>query len=106
MQRLRAKKQMRASVVGVAWYSDEESWREIRSTATDAELLEASFDDWVSMANKAIEEIEASGATVVRHPLVPSEFLVWCHELGKENNAASRSEFVAQTMRSQGASGA
>ena len=106
MQRLHTKKQMHATVIGVAWYSDEESWREIRSSATDAELLEASYVEWVAMANEAFKEIEASGAAVIRHPLVPSAFLAWCHALGKENNAASRSEFVAQTVQSTCASGA
>jgi hypothetical protein len=105
IQRLRAKKQVKAMAVSVTWYADEQAWSEMKSAARDPDLFELSFAEWEAMANKTFAQLKQSGINVVKYKVVPSEFLAWCLAHGKENNAASRSEFVAQKVQATGEAG-
>lgn len=100
IQRLRAKKQVK-KLAGVVWYADEQAWAEIKGKALDPELFEASYADWLDMANEAIASLEQSHVVVVKCPLLPSEFEAWCTVKDRGNNAPSRAEFVAERMHAE-----
>jgi hypothetical protein len=100
IQGLRAKKQVK-KLAGVVWYADEQAWAEIKRKALDPELFEASYADWLDMANEAIALLEQSQVVVVKCPLLPAEFEDWCAVKGRENNAPCRAEFVAERMHAE-----
>lgn len=100
MQRLRAKKQAKHTIISVTWYANADVWLEMKSAATDPDRFESTYEEWQSVVNEAIAEFEKNGHKVIKYNVVPSEYFAWCLAQGKERNAASRAEFVAQKNRS------
>jgi hypothetical protein len=94
LQRLRAKKRNKALIIGVTWYT-EETWAQVKATATDPERFESSFPEWKAMAVSALREFLRSGVQAVECQIDPQEFSLWCSQNNQENNAASRAEFVS-----------
>lgn len=100
MDRLRLKKARRNSVVGVGWY-DQENWAQVKETASDPELFEASYSEWLDMARTALTDIQKAGVNAVQFNIVAEELNIWCQANKKPNNAKSRAEFVAEKLRTQ-----
>ena len=51
--------------IGVTWYTEQE-WRLVRDAASDAERLEASYAEWVAMAEEATKDMLAAGIVTER----------------------------------------
>jgi hypothetical protein len=100
MERLRAKRQARSSVVGVTWYT-EEDWSKVKAAATDPERFEETYAEWNAMAIEAVADLKKAGVNTVKFFVIPNELLPWCLLHKKPNNAASRAEFVAEKLRGQ-----
>ncbi len=96
-QRLKARTRSQLLIIGVTWYT-EESWAQVKATATDPECFEASFKKWKAAAVKARSEFLRSGVRAVECQIDPEEFFAWCEQNGYENSSASRSEFVSETL--------
>lgn len=97
-QRLRARNLSRGSVVlGVAWYS-EEQWALVRSSATDLERFEASYAEWVAMAEDALQTMQMAGVTPVKVLVNSAELSAWCLAHGKPNDAGARAQFTSEKM--------
>lgn len=97
-QRLRAKNRSQSLLIGVTWYT-EETWAQVKATATDPECFEESFQEWEAMAVKARREFQRSGVRAIECQIVPGEFFQWCALHNQANNSASRAEFVSEKMR-------
>ena len=92
-------------MVGVTWYT-EETWTQVKATASDPERLEESFSEWEAMANSALREFLRSGIRAVQFQIIPQELFAWCVLNDKVNNAEARAEFVSEKMNSaRGAEG-
>ena len=48
-QSLKAKRRNQSLVIGVTWYT-EETWAQVKATATDPECFEDSFEKWKAVA--------------------------------------------------------
>jgi hypothetical protein len=96
-QRLSAKNRSQSLIIGVTGYT-EETWAEIKASATDPECFEDSFEKWSATALKARREFLRSGVRAVECQIVPQEFFDWCAANNCENNAASRAEYVSVTL--------
>ena len=105
LERLRAKKSARSTVLGVAWYT-EEDWGKVKAVATDPERFEETYTEWSAMAIGAVKDLQKAGANAVKVFIKPSELLPWCLVHNKPNNAESRAEFVSERLRSQSEAGA
>ena len=100
LERLRAKKHTRLTVVGVTWYT-EENWNKVKAAATDPERFEETYAEWNAMAIEAVAHLKKTGVNTVKVLVIPNELLPWCLAHSKPNNAASRAEFVSEKLRSQ-----
>lgn len=96
-QRLHAKKRHQALIIGVTWYT-EQTWAQVKASATDPECFEDSFKKWEAMAVAARREFQRSGVRAIECQIVPEEFFAWCAENAQENNATSRAEFVSVSL--------
>jgi hypothetical protein len=96
-QRLKAKKRSQALIIGVTWYT-EETWAQVKASATDPECFEDSFEKWKAMAIAARREFQRSGARALEYQIIPDEFSAWCALHGQENNSTSRAEFVSERL--------
>jgi hypothetical protein len=93
-QRLKAKNRSQAMIIGVTWYT-EETWAQVKASATDPECFEKSFQKWESMAIATRREFQRSGVRALECRINPQEFSAWCASHNQENNATSRAEFVS-----------
>jgi len=93
-QSLRAKRRSHSMVIGLTWYT-EETWAQVKATATDPECFEDSFAKWKAMAVAARREFQRSGVLALECKIDPQEFFAWCAENQQENNSTSRGEFVS-----------
>ena len=96
-QRLKAKKRGQTLVIGVTWYT-EETWGQVKATASDPELFEESFLEWKAMAVSTRRELQRSGVFTLECQMEPPEFFAWCALKKQENNAAARAEFVSEKL--------
>ncbi len=97
LQRLRAKKRSQSLLIGVTWYT-EETWAQVKTSATDPERFEDTFAKWKAMAVSARREFQRSGVRAIECPINPQEFFAWCTLNAQENNATSRAEFVSEKL--------
>ena len=99
---LRPKERPAPVSVGVGWYT-EGDWASVKATAVDAERFEASYADWVAMAEQALAQLRATGVAAQKSYVKASELLAWCLAHGLPNDAAARAQFVSEQGRpSQG----
>ncbi|HTH40108.1 MAG TPA: hypothetical protein VL968_04920 [Rhodocyclaceae bacterium] len=96
-QRLKAKNRSQSLVVGVTWYN-EETWAQVKATATDPECFEDSFEKWKAVAVAARREFQRSGITALECLIDPQEFADWSQTNQQPNNAAARAEYVSQKL--------
>ena len=98
LDRLRMRKVLRSHPkIGVCWYTEEE-WVKIKLNAVDPERFEASYQEWESMAIKALKDLQKSGISPIKVIVKADELMHWCEAHGKENSAASRSAYVAEML--------
>lgn len=95
--RLTAKRRSQAMLAGLTWYN-EETWAQVKATASDPECFEDSFPAWKTMANSARKELQRSGVRAIECHIIPQDFFDWCALNNKENIAASRAEFVSEIL--------
>lgn len=96
-QSLKAKKRSQSMIIGVTWYT-EETWSQVKATATDPECFEESFPKWKAMAVLARREFQRSGVRALECQIVPEEFFAWCALHSQENNSTARAEFVSEKL--------
>ncbi len=92
-------------VFGVAWYTESE-WSRVKAAATDAQLFEPSFKEWVAMAQEALAEMQKARISPEKVLINSNDLLAWCLAHNKENNAAARAEFVSEQLRAKSERGA
>ncbi len=103
LERLRAKKGQRGHMlVGVAWYT-EEQWARVKARAADPELFEATYSDWMKMAEDALEEVRRAVGNPVKVNVDADELAAWCLVQGKQNNSSARAEFASYKLRQRDA---
>lgn len=98
MSRTRIARSQPAVQFSVGWYTEQE-WAKVRAAAADPELFEASYAEWVDMAARAVSDLHAQGFTAEKSYITADKLLAWCLAHGKQNNSASRAEFVSQQAR-------
>ncbi|NRF72453.1 hypothetical protein HLB44_36440 [Aquincola sp. S2] len=92
---LRSKEKSQSVSVGVSWYTEEE-WQKVKAAATDADLFEATYSEWVAMVEESIKNMLVAGIIAEKVPIRADELLAWCLAHGKNNEAASRAQFVSE----------
>jgi hypothetical protein len=91
-------------VTGVAWYTSSD-WARVRATAVDPDRFEASFDDWVAMAEKALADLRQAGVAAQKCLVDAEELREWCAAERVSNDAAARARFVSEKLRSHSHAG-
>ena len=84
--------------VGVAWYS-KEAWQQLRKVASDPELLEPTYEDWVEMATASLSEVRAAGLSPEMIEVDISRLVEWCREQKRPIESSARAAFAAQILR-------
>jgi hypothetical protein len=97
-EQLRAKKsQGEGLLLGVAWYT-EEQWARVKARAVDSDLFQATYAEWVKMAEDALAEIRREVGNPIRVYVDADELAAWCLVHGKQNDASARAEFASYKL--------
>src|SRR5216110_2772675 len=96
--RRRYSKESVEAAPGVAWF-DREQWQHLRRVAADPERLEESYEAWVAMAERTINDLEATGMLIERVPVDTEELVAWCTGQSRPIDSSARAEFAARQLR-------
>jgi hypothetical protein len=102
---LRPKKPGPGLSVGVGWYTEEE-WAKVKAAAADPERFEATYSEWVQVAEDALAKLHSNGVNAEKSFIKAEELLVWCLAHNKQNDGAARAQFVSQQGRKAHEAGA
>lgn len=83
---------------GLAWYKPEQ-WARLREIAADADELEATFEEWLLIAEQAQRDFEEHFIFPEKVPVDVEELLAWCQKKKRPVDGAARSEYAAWLMR-------
>ncbi len=86
--------------IGVAWYR-EDQWQLLRATASDPEIIEETYQEWLGIAWESMERLKEQGLDPVRVDFDVHEFNAWCNRHKRNPNAESRSEYVTELLRKE-----
>lgn len=67
----------RKVITGIAWFRSDQ-WEMLRTLATDADILEETYERWVAIAKKTIRDFEREGVTARKVPIDVNELKEWC----------------------------
>lgn len=81
------------AALGIAWYR-EEDYQTLLGIFTDAELLPATYREWLRRAEKLELKEKLAGRAVVRAYIDPHTFPDWCRERGLNVDAKGRMAFA------------
>ena len=91
-------------VIGVTWYAEQE-WAKVKAASVDPERFEATYAEWIAMAEKVLSEMLARGIIAEQCSIKSDALLAWCLARNKPNNAAARAEYVSELERASHESG-
>ena len=83
-----------SSVIGIAWFKDEATYRRALAIFTDPENMPASFEDWEALVEKECELIKGNGNIALRADIDPETFVAWCSSHGFRADSKGRIAFV------------
>jgi hypothetical protein len=84
-------------VIAIVWYRPEQ-WQRVRDIATDSDELEASYVEWLQLAEAKFKELQSSRLRVEKVDIDSEKLIVWCNERGLENNGKARSLYAAERL--------
>ena len=85
------------TVLGIAWYSSDQ-WERLRHVVSDPGNLEDTYEEWLSIAEKALQDYAKTGAKIRRVHIDVEELVAWCKSKNIPLNGASRSEFASEKL--------
>jgi hypothetical protein len=85
-------------ITGLAWYRREQ-WPLLREEAADSEVLEETYEDWLSIAQKAVLDLAREGVRAERVEIDVEELLAWCRANNRPLNGKARAEFTTRQLR-------
>ncbi|HMV52076.1 MAG TPA: hypothetical protein PLD20_15135 [Blastocatellia bacterium] len=83
---------------GLAWYKSDQ-WRRLREVSSDAEDMEARYEDWRQLAEEKLAELRKLGIQVRKVEVDVNELLTWCGIHGLPVNSETRAQFVTNKLQ-------
>jgi hypothetical protein len=89
---------------GVAWFSASD-WERLKEVVPDPDRLEATYEEWVSMATDALADLKRAGVAPRKVAVDVEELLARCEQNDLEPDGSSRAHFAANKLREADLSG-
>lgn len=83
--------------VGIAWFRPED-WGKLTKLFIDADVLPASYDEWLVKAEQLVHQLRAQGHIAEKVYIEPDEFTRWCASNGLDINANARTRFAGEAV--------
>ncbi|MEG3000391.1 MAG: hypothetical protein RR855_07565 [Comamonas sp.] len=88
-----ANNEQSASIVGLAWFREEE-FDEIKRAMADGDTAFTTYADWLEAARRSEHHQLRAGHRLVRATIRPKAFKAWCKSRDLALDAASRKLFA------------
>ena len=81
-------------VAGIAWFRADQ-WQLLRSLSIDANELEKTYEEWVAIAEKAIEDLARQGVFARKVDVDVNDLQVWCSARKQPLDSSARAQYAA-----------
>lgn len=81
-------------IIGVAWFTDEFTYRKALEIFADRDNMPPSYQDWKALVDRQCELIKESGNIALRADIDPETFADWCRSRGFQPDAKGRTAFA------------
>jgi len=88
---------MTDSLHGVPWCRSKDYDR-LLEIFEDAFSFPATYNEWIDVAEAKIKYFEGMGKQIVKVPIDPTEFLLFCSSSGHKRDAEGRRAFVRKIL--------
>jgi hypothetical protein len=85
---------MEHSIVGLAWYSEEE-YSKFRRASVDPKSWHPKHEDWQKAAQSHLQNATIEGCIVMKVPMILDDFMDWCSSNKAKNDSEGRSGYAA-----------
>jgi len=85
-------------VTGVAWYRREQ-WDRLLAVSADRDMLEPTFDEWLSFAEDKVKALERQGVRLQKVDVDVDELISWCRAQNRKVDGPARTRFVIEKVR-------
>jgi len=79
----------------LAWYSKEQ-WKLLKRRASDAHLLDDSYEDWLEQMNHLVRQLKQGGDAFVKCFVEIAELELWCQKENVPLDAKARTLYVTE----------
>ena len=83
------------------WFRSREDYEAIRLLVTDEPKLGDTYEQWLEMENKLVEELRTHGIIVKQVFIDPDEFTTYCRTTGIDHNGATLLVFTVYAAAKQ-----
>ena len=83
--------------IGIAWYRPDQ-WTLLRALASDPEVLENTYGEWLHFATKKMEDLRKEGIVVKKVDVDVQELAAWCQSRDRVLNGDARASFVTDKL--------
>lgn len=87
-------------MIGIAWYRPEQ-WDHLRESVADPEVMEDSYEKWLTLAQQTVLDLSREGIRAERIDVDVDELVTWCRETGRTLDDGARSHFATEKLRSK-----
>jgi len=84
----------RPRCVGLPWYASED-YEALRTSLADGAKLPPPYETWRAATEQMEGVVQRSGGEVVRVPIEPNAFALWCARDGSASDGAARARYAA-----------
>ncbi len=92
------KEQDRGLVTGIAWYRQDQ-WSQLRDASADPDVLEKTYEEWLSVTHRAIVDFASEGIRTKRVALDVGELVEWCRSNKRPLDSSARAEFTTRKLK-------
>jgi hypothetical protein len=79
----------------VVWYKNKPDWEAMKTIATDPEVWEETYEEWLDSAEPTFKGLQEQGFFCKKTTFSIDGYKTWCDEGDRPYDAKSRSEYAA-----------
>ena len=87
--------------VGVGYYKKEQ-WTILKSIAADPERLEETYEEWLEVLKKSVENFKKAGLAAIPIEIDVLELNNWCMQKGIPLDGPARAQFITHKTQELG----
>jgi len=84
--------------IAIAWYKPEQ-WALLKACSVDKEVIEDTFEEWVTNAEVQFEGLKKEGLNIHKVVIDMDALVAWCRDNDLPVDAESRAKYASELLR-------